>query len=250
MPHKNRVEVVELNYRKRILGYSIFYVCVFAVLIVASFATNHVTDVLSKSRLSDYRQCIVLDAGHGGVDGGAISCTGARESVINLEICIRLQDLFHLLGYDTKMIRTDDVSIHTQGDTIASKKVSDLKERVRIINETENALLISIHQNHFQESRYHGAQIFYNSNKHSEELAGQIQAAFVRTVNAGSNRKAKKSSGVYLMEHVSCCAVLVECGFLSNPAEEAMLRDANYQKSICCVIASSVSNFLDVETND
>ena len=104
---------------------------------------------------------IVIDAGHGGIDGGATSCTGVLESTINLQIALRLNDLMHLLGYETVMIRTTDTSVYTEGNTIAAQKVSDLKERVRIVNETENAILISIHQNIFPDSRYDGAQVFY-----------------------------------------------------------------------------------------
>ena len=98
--------------------------------------------------------CIIIDAGHGGEDGGATSCRGVLESTYNLEISLRLNDLLHLLGYDTRMTRTTDTSIYTKGETIAQKKISDLKERVRIVNKTENALLLSIHQNNFTDSRY------------------------------------------------------------------------------------------------
>ena len=142
------------------------------------------------------------------------------------------------------MIRTEDVSIYTKGETIAQKKVSDLKERVRIVNETENALLISIHQNTYPESRYSGAQVFYSETDGSQQLAKELQSAFVTTINAGSNRKSKKSEGIYLMEHIRSTGVLIECGFLSNPEEEAKLRSEEYQKKICCVIASTVSSFL------
>lgn len=234
-----------MRLRKRIISYLVFYTVLFAFLIVGTLLGSKTVSVVSRSAVDSSRRCIILDAGHGGEDGGAISYTGAYESQINLQITLRLQDLFQLLGYDTKMIRTTDISIYTQGETLASKKVSDLKERVRIANETENALLISIHQNNFQDSRYSGAQIFYNSKESSKALALQLQSAFVETLNPGSNRKAKQSSGVYLMEHIACTAVLVECGFLSNPQEETKLRSEQYQKSICCVIASSVSNYLD-----
>lgn len=234
-----------MYYKKRIVSYLVFYCFLFAVLIAMTYLGDRTVTVLSQSGVSKDRHCIIIDAGHGGEDGGAISCTGIRESDINLEIAIKLQDLFHLLGYDTKMIRITDKSVYTQGDTIAAKKVSDLKERVRIINETENALVISIHQNNFSDSRYSGAQIFYSSKEDSAALARQMQSNFVQTLNPGSNRKTKKSQGVYLMEHIQCTAVLVECGFLSNPQEEAKLRSKGYQKSICCVIACSVSNYLD-----
>ncbi len=231
--------------KKRIAGFCVFYAVVFAALITGVYWGSRAVTVLSQNAAEEDRRCIILDAGHGGVDGGAISCTGLAESHINLEIALRLRDLLHLLGYRTKMIRTTDISVYTQGDTIAAKKISDLKERLRVINETENPLLISIHQNNFTDSRYSGAQIFYNANESSKVLASQLQETFIKTTNPSSKRGAKKSSGVYLMEHVTCTAVLVECGFLSNPQEEAALRSSSYQKKICCIIATSVSNYLD-----
>jgi len=187
-------------------------------------------------------QCILIDAGHGGVDGGATSCSGLLESRYNLEIALRLEDLFHLLGYDTVMMRREDISIYTKGETIAQKKISDLKERVRIANERENAILLSIHQNHFPDPRYSGAQVFYSDSENSRLLAKRLQEDF-RLLAPDNHREAKKSSGVYLMEHIQCTGVLIECGFLSNPEEEAKLRSPDYQKKLCCVIASAVDRF-------
>ena len=142
------------------------------------------------------------------------------------------------------MIRTTDRSVYTQGDTIAAKKVSDLKQRVKTVNETEDALLISIHQNTFPESRYRGAQVFYGPAGESRQLADNLQTAFIETINPGSNRKSKKADGIYLMQHIDCTGILVECGFLSNPEEEAMLRTEDYQRRICCVIGATVAEFL------
>lgn len=188
---------------------------------------------------------VVIDAGHGGVDGGAISCTGVTESHINLQIALKLEDLMHLLGIRTVMIRNTDRSVYTQGTTIAAKKVSDIRERVRIVNSTPNALLLSIHQNTFSDPRYCGAQVFYNSGAKSKELAEKTQTAFSNQLDPSNKRLAKRSSGVYLMEHINCTAILVECGFLSNPNEEALLRTEEYQKKICCVIAASVAQYLN-----
>lgn len=142
------------------------------------------------------------------------------------------------------MIRTTDTSIYTKGETIAQKKISDLKERVRIVNKTENALLLSIHQNNFTDSRYSGAQVFYAGTEGSAQLAKLLQERLVSTLNPGSNRKCKKSDGVYLMEHIDCTGVLIECGFLSNAEEEAKLSCGTYQKKLCCVIAATVSQYL------
>lgn len=187
------------------------------------------------------RTCIVIDAGHGGIDGGAISCTGKAESNINLQIAQRLNDFMHLLGYQTIMLRTDDTSLHTEGKTIAQQKISDLKNRVQTVNEIPNAILISIHQNSFSDSRYSGAQVFYASNDRSKEFASQLQTSFTQTINPLSTRKAKPAKGIYLIERCTCPAILVECGFLSNPEEESMLSDPDYQKKIIAVIGCTSS---------
>ena len=142
------------------------------------------------------------------------------------------------------MIRTRDESIYIEGDSIAAKKVSDLKERVRIVNETENAILISIHQNTFSDSRYRGAQVFYGPEGESQTLADVMQRVLCETVNPGSNRKIKKADGIYLMQHIDCTGILVECGFLSNPQEEALLRSDDYQQKLVCVISGTLSQFL------
>ncbi len=221
-----------------------FYVLVIgSVLLAAQWGSRAVT-VIAENTPMEREQCFIIDPGHGGEDGGATSCSGRLESTYNLEISQRLKDLLCFLGYDTRMIRTEDVSIYTKGETIAQKKVSDLKERVRIVNETENALLLSIHQNNFSDNRYSGAQVFYAGTEGSRELATKLQTAFVQTLNPGSNRKSKKSDGIYLMEHIRCPGVLIECGFLSNLEEEAKLRSSSYQKKLCCVIAATVSQYV------
>ena len=206
---------------------------------------NRAVTTISQSLPFNREHCFIIDPGHGGVDGGATSCTGKLESAFNLEIGLRLRDLLHFMGYQTHMIRTEDISIYTEGETIAGKKMSDLKERVRICAETDGAVLLSIHQNTFSDSRYSGAQVFYPSTPGSEELAKALQKNFIATLNPGSNRNAKRAEGVYLMEHISCPGVLIECGFLSNPEEEALLRSAEYQKALCCVIAATATEFID-----
>lgn len=235
---------------RRYAGIGAFYLLIIGIFIAVTIWTSSATDVISEMIPVNREYIIVIDAGHGGEDGGATSWSGVLESRFNLEIALRLNDLLKLLGYETKMIRTTDVSIYTHGTTIAAKKVSDLKERVRIVNETENAVLISIHQNTFPDEKYHGAQVFHPTGEKSRLLASMTQTAFTQTINPGSSRKIKQADGIYLMEHIRCPGILVECGFLSNPEEEAKLRSTDYQQKICCVIASALSNFLDQQTND
>ena len=197
--------------------------------------------VISQSLPPIRGHCFIIDAGHGGVDGGATSCTGKLESAFNLEISLRLNDLLRFMGYRTKMIRTEDISVYTNGESIAQKKVSDLKERVRICAETDGAILLSIHQNTFADSRYYGPQVFYANTDGSEEMAKRIQ----QTLDPEGHRNIKKADGVYLMEHISCPGVLIECGFLSNPEEEAKLRSEEYQKQLCCGITTAVIEFVE-----
>lgn len=230
------------------LMFSLYILLLIACLVLAQGGSKVVTVMVEHTPIPD-RTCIIIDAGHGGVDGGAISCTGVPESGINLQIAQRLDDLLHLLGFQTIMLRTEDTSLHTEGSSIAQKKVSDLKNRVKIVNETENGLLISIHQNSFSDKRYRGAQIFYTSNEESKIFATQLQSAFLQTINPQSNRKAKPSKGIYLMENCINNGVLIECGFLTNPEEEALLRNEAYQKQIVSVIACTTSTFLHPKTN-
>lgn len=209
---------------------------------LCQLASSSVT-VLKESEPVQNRTVIIIDAGHGGIDGGATSCTGIPESHINLQISLRLNDLVQLLGFETKMIRKTDTSVYTEGNTIAAQKVSDLKQRVKLVNETKNAVLVSVHQNTFLDSRYSGAQVFYANDDTSRELAKVMQADLISNLNPGSKRQCKSSDGIYLMQNIQRPGVLIECGFLSNPEEEANLLTAEYQKQIASVVATCVSRF-------
>lgn len=232
---------------KRKIMIVIAYLLVVSAFLGLAYGTGLATTTVAQMIPLERDHTIVIDAGHGGVDGGATSCTGILESRFNLEISLILEDLFHLLGYQTKMIRKTDISVYTSGDTIAAKKVSDLRQRVKLVMETEDPILISIHQNTFSDSKYSGAQVFYA--KKGAALARQMQQALIDAVNPGSNRTSKPAEGVYLMQHIDCVGILVECGFLSNPEEEAKLRDEAYQRKLCCVIGCTTAEFLTGEGN-
>lgn len=221
-----------------------FYSLVIGLFLFGTLLGNQTVAVISEMVPMERLHRIVIDPGHGGEDGGAVSCTGKNESMFNLQISLRLNDLLHLLGYDTVMIRTTDTSVYTAGQTIAQKKVSDLKQRVRIVDRTYDPILVSIHQNTFPEGKYSGAQVFYASSAGSQELAKQLQDALVSALKPGSNRRAKQGSGIYLLDKINAPGILVECGFLSNPQEEALLSTPDYQKKLCCVISASLSQFL------
>ena len=227
---------------------SSYIVSIFFVLflfLLTGLGINRIATVHSENAEIIRKNVVIIDAGHGGIDGGATSCTGVLESRINLQIALRLEALLQLLGMDTVMIRTTDTSVYTEGNTIAAQKVSDIKERIRIVQETENAILVSIHQNTFSDARYGGAQVFYTDNAQSKLLANSLQQSLIETLNPGSKRKCKKADGIYLMQHIDKVGILLECGFLSNPQEEAKLRSDEYQKKLCCVIASSISGYVN-----
>ena len=217
-------------------------VCLCVVLF--SYAGSYAVTVLSENTETSSSCAVVIDAGHGGEDGGALSPCGIPESQYNLNIALRLERLFHLMGVPTIMIRTEDVSVYTEGKTLAERKRSDLKERARIAN-SQNSILLSIHQNNFPDGRYSGAQVFYSKTAGSKDLAESLQSSFVQTLNKTSNRKSKQADGIYLMEHVKNPAVLIECGFLSNVQEEVLLRTPEYQKKLSAVIVVTVKNYMD-----
>ena len=214
------------------------------ILFTTIFLGRSVT-VIKEAQIVPRKTSVIIDAGHGGIDGGATSLSGLKESALNLEIATRLQDMCNLLGIKTIMIRTDDRSVHTEGESISQIKVSDLKNRVRIVNSNSPAILVSIHQNYFSNSKYRGAQVFYAQTSGSELLAEQMQHSLTKNFYPGSNRMSKMASGIYLMEHVKCPAVLIECGFLSNPQDDALLCDSAHQICISTVIATVLQSYIN-----
>lgn len=181
----------------------------------------------------------VVDPGHGGEDGGAVSVTGVPESQINLAIAKRLDALLGFYGENSYLMREEDISLHDpEAKTLREKKVSDLHNRAQLVGELEGAVLVSIHQNTFPQSKYHGTQVFFAPTQGSQALAETCQQAIHTSLQPDNSRQAKPiADNVYLMNHVDCPAVLVECGFLSNPEEEAMLRQEDYQTKLAAVLA-------------
>ena len=234
--------------KKEYAEMALVYAAVAGLFLAAAWAGSNTVTVMAQRSPVERDHTIVIDAGHGGEDGGAVSCTGVTEKELNLDIALRLDDLLHLMGYRTRMTRRTDISVYTSGETIARRKASDLQERVQMVQQVQDPILISIHQNLFSDPQYGGAQVFYDPAGEGQPLAQVLQMSFRETLNRGSRRDIKKADGIYLMEHIDCPGILVECGFLSNPREEALLRSDEYQRSLCIVIAAGVANFLDCQT--
>lgn len=190
---------------------------------------------------------IVLDAGHGGEDGGAVGINGVMEKDINLAIALELEKYLKQNNFEVVMIRDTDSAVGDQSlGTVAERKRSDTKSRLRTVEETGECILISIHQNHFSESRYSGAQVFYSGNREeSSQLAEAIRQNIVSSLQPGNKRENKQAeSNIYLLYNCQVPAVLVECGFLSNPEEAGMLSRESYQKDMAAAIYNGLVDYL------
>ena len=194
---------------------------------------------------------LIIDPGHGGEDGGAVAGDGSKESEINLAVSLKIEELCGFLGLNSVMTRTSEKLDYPEtADTIRKKKVADQKARIELINSMPNAVLISVHQNMYPSKSPAGAQALYSKNQGSKELAELLQDNFSTYLTSDNKRSAAQISGdIYLMKKAECTAVLVECGFISNPNELALLKDAEYQKKIASVIMSSYTQFISETGN-
>ena len=186
---------------------------------------------------------IVIDAGHGGEDGGAVGINGIYEKDINLAIAKRLEHMLHLCGYQTVMTRTEDVLLYDQNSNYqGQKKIQDLQTRKKIAEQYDNSTLISIHMNSFPQEKYSGLQVYYSPNEPtSSDLANTVQSNAKELLLPNNNRQIKRADGsIYLLYRTHCPAILIECGFLSNAEECAKLSDPVYQQQLAMVICQSI----------
>ena len=185
---------------------------------------------------------LVIDAGHGGIDGGAISEDGTKESDINLAIALRLDSIVRFCGQKTLMTRLDDIP---KTDILGYSEHEDLKSRVDIANSAPNAVLVSIHQNYYPTAQPKGAQVLYSAFGDSERLGRLMQNTLVGKLDPDNRRLAVPAPReLYLTANTRCPAVLVECGFMSNNFEVLRLRDETYQNALALVIAASYLEYI------
>lgn len=242
-PLKQGVVVLLIRGKKRWLLFGGLGVVMLAagLFVWMGLTQGETVSVFSPSRLRE--TTIVIDPGHGGEDGGAVSEAGVSESAINLAVGEKLDALLRFYGVQTAMTRESELSIHDPGaKTLRERKRSDLHNRVDMIEAIPGALLISIHQNAYPNPKYHGMQVFYRD-EDSRALAQQMQGNVSAFLDAENKRQALKiPNAVYLMKNVTCRAVLAECGFVSNPEEAARLQEEGYQKKIALSIAAACLN--------
>ncbi len=192
--------------------------------------------------------CVIIDAGHGGMDGGTSAADGTLEKNINLEISQKLNLMLKAAGIETIMLRENDELIGDNSlKTIRERKISDIRTRLSVAKAHPNAILLSIHQNYYSVSKYNGTQVFYAPNSvSSETLAGSVQNSVVSLLQPENTRQIKKSgSNIYLLYNSPITAVMVECGFLSNPQEAEKLKTNEYQKQMAFAIMQGIFKFLE-----
>lgn len=186
---------------------------------------------------------IIVDAGHGSPDEGAEGNSGTTEAKINLQIALKLQNLLEQSGSTVILTRSDENSIYDAGNnTIQDKKVSDMKNRVKIGNESTADIFVSIHLNQIDETQYYGWQTFYNKiNENSKELASCVQNGLNEAIQKENKRVPAQLNTVYLMKYVEIPITIVECGFLSNPEEEKLLQTDEYQDKLAWGIYNGIN---------
>ncbi|MBN7773019.1 N-acetylmuramoyl-L-alanine amidase [Clostridium aminobutyricum] len=222
--------------------------------IVASVPTYR--EVLRNVEKITSTDWIVIDAGHGGFDGGASSANGVPEKDINLAIAKKVEKMALADGWNVTMTRSEDVSLNkSEKGAIRSKKTSDLLERKRIISEVAPIATVSIHLNSFTADRsVHGAQVFFPSGSEnnsviseSKRLAEIVQEQLINEINDGTERTALSKNGVLILKNPKTPIVIVECGFLSNYEEAKMLQSSEYQEKLAKSIYNGIMIFADKE---
>ena len=234
--------------RKLLLRIGTMTLALAAAVGTAYYAANQLPPSVPASvNGSDEPQVVILDAGHGGMDGGCSSAKGDVEKNINLAILLDLRELLEMSGYEVIVTRDTDTSIHDAGiEGIANQKSSDMDNRLEIFNSCEDAICISIHQNQFTDPKYSGAQMFYSdTHPESGKLAQIIQEQFVEFLQPDNSREIKLcGKELFLCYFSENPTVMVECGFLSNPDEAALLVTEDYQQKVAFTIYAGLMEYL------
>ncbi len=238
------------NTVKKILRRTVCVMCALAVAGGTSYYFMKKTEdntIATMGEMKKNTPTIVIDSGHGGIDGGCSSADGVPEKGINLNIALTLRDMFRLYGFDVEMTRDTDTSIHDDGiEGIANQKSSDMDNRLEIFNKNKNAICISIHQNQYTDPKYSGGQMFFSdTNKQSKYIAQAIQDKFKEYIQPENEREIKQcGKELFLCYFCENPTVMVECGFLSNPEEAENLKNEEYQNKIAFSIFAAVNEYL------
>ncbi len=216
------------------------------ILLVAAafFLAQNGAKLVQSSKAKSTTLCIVIDAGHGGIDPGKIGINNALEKDINLEIALKLEKKLEDAGIKIVMTRTDDTGLYSESST--NKKVEDMQERCKLIAESEPVFTVSIHQNSYVTEDIKGAQVFYyGQSEVGKELAETLQESLISLVDPDNHRQAKANESYYLLKKTTSPTVIVECGFLSNSEEAALLVTSDYQDTLVDAIYQGIFTYLE-----
>ncbi len=231
--------------KKSIIAIITAFLIILSAMLYLTFMANF--SAAEASSMPITQKTVIVDAGHGGDDGGAIGIDGTVEKDINLDIALKLEKILKFYGFNVIMTRTQDVMTCDDGlDSLRKRKISDIHNRFELMRKNPDAIFISVHQNKFEDSSQHGTQVFYSGNdERSKELAEAIQTSITLTLQRKNDRVVKKSgSGIYLLYHAKIPAVLVECGFISNSDEVKKLKDESYRMKLAILIADGLLKYL------
>lgn len=217
--------------------------CLLALLIICYKAGEQLKAGILNGRetagsVSGSGTLIVLDAGHGGIDAGKTGVNGAQEKKINLEISLKIKNLLVEDGVSVVMTRSDD-------DRLGDTQKADLKERVRIMNEEQPVLAVSIHQNSYERAGVRGPQVFYYTDSDAGRSAAKILQEELNQVDPAHSREEKGNNSYYILKNAEVPVVIIECGFLSNPEEAEMLATDEYQDTVAGAVAEGIKKYID-----
>ena len=213
------------------------------ILICACVLARKGSVYVTGRQVTEQKECIVVDVGHGGFDSGKIGIHGELEKNVNLQIALKLKKILEDDGMSVIMTREDDQGLYDEN--ASNKKVQDLQRRCDLINDKKPTLTVSIHQNSYTSPEIKGAQVFYYTTSiESKKLAEIMQASLIDNVDPDNHREAKSNDSYYILKKTSSPIIIVECGFLSNPEEAEKLSDETYQQKISEAIRIGIREYL------
>lgn len=228
----------------RFLAFLLFLSVLFAILfgIAEKTSKKNELDTMNKVTVSPSKT-VILDAGHGGEDGGASSADGLLEKDLNLALVLVMRDILTANGVRVILTRDTDTLLYNRNvDFQGRKKMLDMAARLKIANDTPDAIFVSLHMNTYPHPSCKGVQVWYSENNSlSNDLAKSIHQTTQELLQPDNDRPVKRSgSSIYLLHHLECPAVLVECGFLSNPAEATLLGDESYRQQLALTLCMGI----------
>ncbi len=233
-----------MKLNKKSFKLTVSIVCAFVLLAVCARVTER---ALPASAQTGEKPVIVLDAGHGGLDSGAVGKSGLLEKDVNLSIVLGLRDMLELSGFEVVLTRDEDISIYDPGtEGVRNQKLSDMDNRLEIIQSYPDSIFLCIHQNNYTDPQYFGGQMFYNNNHPNNRTLAQIMQNRFALLQPGNDREIKLSGEeLYLLKSNKNPSLMIECGFLSNADEEAKLSTWEYRQQVAFTIYGGLMEYID-----